>query len=88
MRLAVGVASKSVKLQRPARATVCSHSQAGRDRQFTKMLAPGDSALNRLNTVGILQSEQESVVLEPTALLLDGYIGNPMGRTATETLPL
>ena len=31
--LAAGVASKSVKLQRPARATVCSHSARGRDRQ-------------------------------------------------------
>jgi hypothetical protein len=31
--LAAGAASKSVKLQRPARATVCSHSLKGRDRQ-------------------------------------------------------
>ena len=38
--LAAGAASKSVKLQRPARATVCSHSLKGRDRQCSRDCSP------------------------------------------------
>ena len=67
--LAAGVASKSVKPQRPARATVCSHSRRTRPPVSGSMVGAVVSALNPLNAV-VSWAFEESTTYGVTVRLL------------------